>query len=101
MRGNFTFCARDWSLFYEHWRVSLKAVWNDVIFVNTKFAICKQFLQIKGCAVRTICEPSYANIFTAKFVEKFIYTFVKDRHIDDIFMIWSETKEQFDKFLSK
>ena len=54
----------------------------------------------------TICAPSYANIFMGKFEDTFIYPFIKDlcklylRYIDDIFMIWTGTKEQFYQFYS-
>ena len=38
----------------------------------------EHFLQIKGCAMGTICAPSYANIFMGKFEEKLIYAYIKD-----------------------
>ena len=64
----------------------------------------KHFLHMKECAMGTICAPSYANIFIGKFEDTFIYPFIKDlcklylRYIDDIFMIWTGTKEQFYQF---
>ena len=51
-----------------------------------------------GCAMGTICAPSYANIFMANFEAKHIYPYIKEksllylRYIDDIFMIWKGTK---------
>ena len=61
---------------------------SNFIF-NSKF-----YLQIKGCAMRTICAPSYANIFMSEFEEKYIYPLINNksviylRYIDDIFMVW-------------
>ena len=40
---------------------------NNFVF-NSKF-----YLQIKGCTMGTICAPTYANIFMAKFEQKYIY----------------------------
>ena len=60
---------------------------NNFIF-NSKF-----YLQIKGCAMGTICAPSYANIFMSEFEEKHIYPLIKNksviylRYIDDVFMV--------------
>ena len=31
------------------------------------------YLQIKGCAMGTICAPAYVNIFVAEFKQKYIY----------------------------
>ena len=44
---------------------------NNFIF-NSKF-----YLQIKGCAMETICAPSYANIFVSEFEEKHVYPLIK------------------------
>ena len=46
---------------------------NNFIF-NSKF-----YLQIKGCAMGTICAPSYANIFMPEFEEKYIYPLIKNK----------------------
>ena len=52
------------------------------------------YLQIKGCAVGTICTPAYTNIFMA---EKYIYPLIKDksilflRYIDNIVMVWTKS----------
>ena len=52
---------------------------------NSKF-----YLQIKGCAMGTICTPAYANIFLAEFEQKYVYPLIKDksvlslRYIDDM-----------------
>ena len=68
---------------------------------------CKNYLQIKSCAVGTICTPSYTNMFIDRFERKF-YPFIKPiYHIqiysyiktfsniylrDDIFFIWTGSK---------
>ena len=37
-----------------------------LILTPTNFIFnCKSYLQIKGCAMKTICTSSYANIFMA------------------------------------
>ena len=60
------------------------------------------YLQKKGCAIGTKCAPSFANICTGWFEEKFIFpllTNLRDfylRFIDDIFLTWNGTKTEFD-----
>ena len=60
---------------------------NYILSVNT----CKNYLQIKGCAMGTICESSYANIFMDHFERNFVHPFIKTfslvylRFIDDVF----------------
>ena len=55
----------------------------------------------------TKCAPSYANIFIGWFEQKFIFPLLTNlsdfylRFIDDIFLIWNDTKTEFDKFLKK
>ena len=60
----------------------------------------KLFLQIIGTAMGTKVAPTYANIFMAKYdilIQKLgtkcIHFF--KRYIDDIFMIWTGTEEEF------
>ena len=59
----------------------------------------KHYLQIKGCVKGTICAPSYANMFVDHFKKKYIYSFLQGisliylRFIDNIFFIWTGTKE--------
>ena len=48
---------------------------NNFVF-NSKF-----YLQIKGCAMGTICVPAYANIFMAEFEQKYVYPLIKDKSI--------------------
>ena len=65
------------------------------------------YLQIKGCAMVTNSLPSFANIFLGKFEEQLIYAIIQNlhkmylRYIDDIFMIWTLTKEQFHTFINE
>ena len=74
---------------------------NNFIF-NSKF-----YLQIKGCAMGTICAPSYANIFMSEFEEKHIYPLIKNksviylRYIDDIFMVWIKSESELRHFMNE
>ena len=67
----------------------------------------KLYLQIKGCAMDTICAPAYANIFMAEFEQKFIYPLIKDKSIlflrysDDIFMVWTKSEKQLTDFMNE
>ena len=60
-----------------------------------------------GCAMGTICAPSYANIFMANFKAKHIYPYIKEmpllylRNIDDIFMIWKGKKVELITFIKE
>ena len=66
----------------------------------------KNYLQTKGCAMGTKCAPNYANIFMGDFESKHIYPRIKNkslsylRFIDDIFMIWTASTEELEKFLN-
>ena len=68
---------------------------------------CKNYLQIKDCAMGTICAPSYGKIFMDHFERKFIYPFIKTfslmflRFIDDIFFIWTGNKTNLEKLLNE
>ena len=65
------------------------------------------YLQIKGCSMGSNCSPSYATIFMGKFEEQFIYPAIRGLHIlylrciDDIFIIWTGTKEGFKEFIKE
>ena len=65
------------------------------------------YLQVKGCAMGTKCAPSYANLFMGKFEKKYIYNRIKNksklylRFIDDIFMIWTPSKEDLLNFIQE
>ena len=77
-----------------------KSVATKVITLNNFVFNSKHYLQIKGSAMGTICTPSYANIFMDHFEKKYIYPFLQRLSliylpfIDDIFFIWTGTKEQ-------
>ena len=65
---------------------------------------CKNYLQIKGCAVETVCTPIYANIFMARSEEKHVLQGKVELHlkyIDAIFFIWKgielELKNSFNE----
>ena len=47
------------------------------------------YLQKKGCAMGSICAPTYANICMGKF----------ERFIDDIFFLWNGTESELIKFI--
>ena len=55
---------------------------------------------MKGCAMRTICVPTYVNIFMVEFEEKYTYPFIKQismlclRFVDDIFMICIKSENE-------
>ena len=74
---------------------------NNFIF-NSGF-----YLQIKGCAMGTICPPSYTNIFMSEFEEKHIYPLIKNksaiylRYIDDIFMVWTKSESELKHFMNE
>ena len=74
---------------------------NNFVFNGT------HYIQKKGCAMGTICAPSYANIYMGKFESKYIYpninlkTSFYCRYIDDIFFLWNDTEENLIHFASK
>ena len=74
---------------------------NNFIF-NSKF-----YLQLKGCAMGTICTPSYANIFMSESEEKHIYPLIKTksviylRYIDNIFMVWIKCESELRHFMNE
>ena len=67
---------------------------------------CKNYLQIKSCAMGTTCAPAYTNIFMDHFERKYIYPFLEGlslsylRFIDDILFIWTGSKQQLIAFLN-
>ena len=79
--------------------LSLILTLNNFVFNSINY------LQIMGCAMGTICAPAYANIFMAQFEKQHIYPYIKNksilylRYIDDIFMIWTGTKQELLIFL--
>lgn len=62
------------------------------------------FLQIKGTAMGKRFAPAYANIFMAEWEEKALAKYNKSpflyvRYLDDIFGIWTHSKEEFGEFV--
>ena len=55
----------------------------------------------------TACAPNYANIFLARFEQKYIYPFIKGkvdwylRYIDDIIFIWKSTEGEPENFFNE
>ena len=78
-----------------------------ILTLNNFIFNCKNYLQIKGCTMGTICAPSYTNIFMDNFERKFIYSFIKTfsliylTFIDDIFFVWTGSKTNLGKFLNE
>ena len=74
---------------------------SNFIF-NSKF-----YLQIKGCAMGTICTPSYANIIMSECEEEHIYPLIKNksviylRYIDDIFLVWIKYESELRHFMNE
>ena len=50
-----------------------------ILTLNNFVFDCIHYLQIKGCAMGTICAPAYANIFMANFELKYIYPYIRDK----------------------
>lgn len=48
-----------------------------------------------GCAVGTVCAPSYTNLFMVQLEEK--HTYMKGFHL---FIIWKGTKQQLITFIN-
>ena len=78
-----------------------------LIFTLNNFVFdCIHYLQIKGCAMGTICVPAYGNIFMINFELKYIYPYIRDktkmflRFIDDLFMIWTGSEQEMLDFMS-
>ena len=89
--------------------VAAKVITTFLVFIlilNNLMFNSRNYLQTKGCAMWTICAPSYANIFMNHFGKKLIYPFYQRvlinlsqicwRHI----FIWTGKKDIM-KFLNK
>ena len=80
--------------------MSLILTLNNFIFND------KNYLQVKRYAMGTISAPPFANIFMSKFEDTHIYPHIQQfcklylRYIDDLFLIWTGTKDQFKGFIS-
>ena len=79
----------------------------DFILKNNLFEFdCKFYKQISATAIGTKFAPGYACIFMDHIETEFLKMpetnpcFSK-RFIDDIFFIWTESEESFEKFLQE
>ena len=78
-----------------------------ILTINNFVPNCKNYLQIKGCAMGTKCASTYTNIFLGIFKENYIYHLIKEkcklclRYIDDIFLIWTGTLNELNVFIAK
>ena len=88
--------------------VSTKVImkFSNLILILNKFDFnSMNCLQILGCAMGNICAPAYADIFKAQFEKQKIYPYIKNEsilhlwYIDDVFMIWTENKQELLVFL--
>lgn len=88
--------------------VSTKVImkFSNLILILNKFDFnSMNCLQILGCAMGNICAPAYADIFMAQFEKQKIYPYIKNEsilhlwYIDDVFMIWTENKQELLVFL--
>ena len=78
-------------------RISLER--NDFEFNN------QTYLQTWGCAMGKRFAPEYANIFMAKFEHEINQLADKKpliylRYLDDIFIVWTHSKEDFQNYLN-
>ena len=64
----------------------------------------KHYLQIKGVSMGSKVSPSLAILYMDDFETKYVYTYhlqplLYGRYIDDIFMIWTHSLEELNKFI--
>ena len=85
-------------------RVKIKFL--HTILTNNNFTFNDQnYIQLKGCAMGTVCAPNYANLFMGIFEEKFIFPKIENknllylRYIDDIILLWNSTQENLELFI--
>ena len=72
---------------------------NNVFEFNEQF-----YLQTQGTAMGTKMAPAYANLFMGKLEEHLLHLAQKHIHtwkifIDDIFIIWTGTKSEFEQYM--
>ena len=76
-----------------------------ILTLNNLVSNCKNYLQMKKCAMGTICPPAYAKIFGDHFERQYVSQFFEGlslsylRFVDDIFFIWTGHKDQLITFL--
>ena len=69
---------------YIHKTLPTKIIttFQALILTLNNFAFNLNFyLQIKGCAMGTICAPAYVHIFVTEFKQKDTYPLIKDNHL--------------------
>ena len=65
------------------------------------------YVQIKGCAIGTICAPTYPNIIVFEIEGRYTYPLINDKSssylqfIDDIFMVWTKSQNQLKPFTNE
>ena len=74
---------------------------NDVFEFNESF-----YLQKQGTAMGTKMAPSYANLFMGDLELQVLelgkpHIHMRERFIDDIFLIWTGSQQQLDEFMGK
>ncbi len=75
-------------------------LYNNVFRFNDKF-----YLQLQGTAMGTKMAPAYANIFMGNLEEQALnrttpIPLMWKRYIDDIFLVWTNTKESLLEFIN-
>ena len=84
----------------------LKEILNFILKYNC-FSFCNLFyLQTQGVAMGTKMAPNFANIFMADFENKHILNrtnppYFYRRYIDDIFIIWTDSPENFQQMVNE
>ena len=77
----------------------------ELVLTNNHFEFNGEFYhQLSGTAMGTKLAPSYANLFMAKFEDKYVYTYPHQpllwkRFIDDIFLIRPHGKNSLVEFI--
>lgn len=84
----------------------ITSIYLDKIFFTFNDQL---YLQIQGVAMRTSCAPAYANLFLGgwersiqadepykEFLENVLLWF---RYLDDLFLVWTGTKDNLLKFI--
>ena len=80
-------------------RVLLKFL-SPILYLNKFIFDDENYLQTKGCAMRSKCSSSYANISMGKFETDKVYPKIDGKHQcyicirDDIFMIWTTEEKR-------
>ena len=78
-----------------------------LVLGNNEFEFdAKYYKQIKGCAMGTPCAPNFANIFMCDLETRLLrdapgpVPHIWWRYIDDIFIIWTHSAQEFETFLT-